>query len=102
MKHFLTRYCEERKAEGYIKQLDPMQPFFQPPFVGMDEDEWEDVLTYPEEYIPEDSDVDDFDLPNLDEMERQPADKASSGNWKRKGPAKRPRLSLPEQVSFGH
>lgn len=97
VKHFLTQYCVERKVEGYLMQQDPMQAFYQTLCVGMEE--WDDVLSYPDEFIPEeDFDTDDFIPPEsekADEMEQQPADEAS-GN--RKG--KRPRLPLAEQVSF--
>ena len=78
-------------------QQDPMQAFYQTLCVGMEE--WDDILSYPDEFIPEeDFDTDDFIPPEsekVDEMEQQPADEAS-GN--RKG--KRPRLPLAEQVSF--
>lgn len=91
------QYCVERKVEGYLMQQDPMQAFYQTLCVGMEE--WDDILSYPDEFIPEeDFDTDDFippDSEKADEREQQPADEAS-GN--RKG--KRPRLPLAEQVSF--
>ncbi|XP_062025501.1 protein RKD3 [Rosa rugosa] len=97
VKQFLTQYCLERKVEGYIMQQDPLQAFYQTLCVGMD-GEWDDILSYPDEFIPEDLDTtDDFISPNSERAEEmeQPVDEMTV-NMKGKGP-RLLRFSLAEQ-----
>lgn len=100
VKQCLTQYCLERKVEGYIMQQDPLQAFYQTLCVGMD-GEWDDILSYPDEFIPEDFDAtDDFISPNSERVEEmdQPAAVATM-NTIGKGP-RLPRYSLAEQVTI--
>ncbi|KAL6125741.1 hypothetical protein ACLB2K_073795 [Fragaria x ananassa] len=93
VKHFLTHYCQERKAEGYIRQPDHVQSFLQGFYVPMkDEDEWEEVLSYPEEFIYEVLDSEDFGPRNTNAMERLFVDKASSSKGKGKMRGRPPKL----------
>ncbi|KAL6180371.1 hypothetical protein ACLB2K_047035 [Fragaria x ananassa] len=97
VKQYLKQYCLERKVEGYIMQQDPLQAFYQTLCVGMD-GEWDDILSYPDEFIPEDFDAtDDFISPNSERVEEmdQPAAVATM-NTIGKGP-RLPRYSLAEQ-----
>ena len=99
MKQFLTQYCLERKVEGYIMQHDPLQTFYQTLCIGMD-----DILSYPDEFIPEDFDTtDDVIAPNLERAEEmeQPAGERTSMSTKEKG-HRLPRFSLAEQVRSLH
>ncbi|KAL6124592.1 hypothetical protein ACLB2K_077104 [Fragaria x ananassa] len=103
VKHLLTHYCEERKAEGYIRQPDHVQSFLQGFYVAMeDEDKWEEVLSYPEEFIYEVFDIEHFGPPDANAMQHLHVEKVSSSKGKGKGkmrgrPPKLHRFYLAEQ-----